>query len=587
MRTISVRNKLMLMFAAVIVAMGTFIGYISYDSAKYMIENNKKSDMADTINRIDININMWIMSVSRFAERTVNGPVVDKLFAEYEAENTDKYEEEIQSWFEDYVEIINPISDLVVFDNEKNVMYHYQNTEKVICDETNLENFFEEAQKEPNGEQWLGINQSLYAEEAVVTMVKAIPDDIEGTLKGILVVELNPDVFKNLLFNNQSLLKYQYMLIADKQEKIICINKITHTEWLSYAEEKLANGDSAFEMQIGQEKYYICGQYNGLTGWKIYSVISIDEIYPQLSELKRTITAAVTGALIIALILVVLFSQTLTEPICYLVNAMKQVENENFDIEIQNTRKDELGQLIDAFNFMVQKLRQFVFEVYQGKIAQKNIEIKALQAQINPHFLYNTLDSINWMLIEKEEYEISDIVISLGEILRYSIGGKEQIVALKDELKYVRRYLCIQKNRMEERLNYKLDIADDTLSCRVPKLILQPIIENAVLHGIEPKKEGGCIKITARKEGDYLIIAVWDNGVGMQEDVLNKLKLEIFEKQINSDNVGMPNIQRRLELHYGHGSTMEVQSSRGQGTTVILKMYVSEKNEDENGYYNY
>lgn len=587
MRTISVRNKLMLIFAAVIVAMGTFIGYISYDSAKYMIVNNKKSEMADTINRIDININMWIMSVSRFAERSVNGTVVDKLFAEYEAESADKYEKEIQSWFEDYVEIINPISDLVVFDNEKNVMYHYQNAEKVICDETNLEKFFEEAQKEPNGEQWLGINQALYSEEAVVTMVKAIPDAAESTMRGILVVELNPDIFKNLLFNNQSLLKYQYTLIVDKQEEIICVNKITHTEWLPYAEEKLANGDSAFEMQIGREKYYICGQYNGLTGWKIYSVISIDEIYPQLSDLKGTITAAVTGALLIALILVVLFSHTLTEPIYWLVNAMKEVENENFDIEIQNTRKDEIGQLIDAFNFMVQKLRQFVFEVYQGKLAQKNTEIKALQAQINPHFLYNTLDSINWMLIEKEEYEISDIVISLGEILRYSIGGKEQIVELKDELKYVRRYLCIQKNRMEERLDYKLDIADDTLQCRVPKLILQPIIENAVLHGIEPKKEGGHVKITARREGEYLIIAVWDNGVGMQEEVLNKLRLEIFEKQINSDNVGMPNIQRRLELHYGHGSTMEIQSIWKQGTTVVLKMYVSEKNEDENGYYNY
>lgn len=477
-----------------------------------------------------------------------------------------------------------------MFDDEKNVAYHYLETDNRVYEKKNVDILFAEAKKDLSGEQWIGVKQALYSEESVVTMVKAIPDYTRTKMRGILVVELNPDIFKNLLFNNQSLMKNQYTFIVDEEKEIICANKAAQIEWLSYAEEKYIQGNRTFELEQGEETYYVCCQYNGLTGWRTYSVVPLDEIYPQLSDLSGTITATVTGALLIALIYVMIFSHMITEPIRQLVKAMKQVENENFEIEIENERKDEVGQLIDAFNFMVQKIRQLIFEVYQRKLAQKNTEIKALQAQINPHFLYNTLDSINWMLIEKEEYEISDIVISLGDILRYSIGGKAQVVELRDELKYAKSYLCIQKNRMEERLEYEMDIAEDTLQYMVPKLILQPIIENAVLHGIETKIDGGKIYISSQKEGDYLFLSVYDNGVGMNEDTLQKLKRQIFEKERISDNVGMPNIQRRLELHYGHESTMEIESIQNYGTKVTLKMFISDREElrgEKDGYYDY
>ena len=267
---------------------------------------------------------------------------------------------------------------------------------------------------------------------------------------------------------------------------------------------------------------------------------------------------------------------------------MHEVQQENFDVEILDSRRDEFGLLFSTFNFMVRKIKQLICEVYQEKISQKNAEIKALQAQINPHFLYNTLDSINWMLIERGEMDISDVVISLGSILRYSISGKEGMVPLQDEMQYTDSYLCIQKNRMEERLNYQLDVAEDTLHYIVPKLILQPIVENAVLHGIEPKLEGGTVRVQSFLKENFLVISVKDDGVGMPEEKLEKLKAGISGDDEQYDRIGMKNIQRRLELCFGAESHMEIESSMENGTEVILWIAQTKMREGvENGSCDY
>lgn len=214
-----------------------------------------------------------------------------------------------------------------------------------------------------------------------------------------------------------------------------------------------------------------------------------------------------------------------------------------------------------------------ICEVYQKKIEQKNAEIRALQAQINPHFLYNTLDSINWMLIERDEQDISDVVISLGEILRYAVGGQNHLVPLGSEARYIESYLFIQKNRLEDRLNYQWELAEDTLDVLVPRLIMQPIVENAVIHGIEPLKKGGVILMKAWIEKEMLLIRVTDNGRGMNQEELEALREKISGTD-EIENIGMRNIQRRMELTYGQEQAMEIESVQGEGTTITLRMKV-------------
>ena len=221
---------------------------------------------------------------------------------------------------------------------------------------------------------------------------------------------------------------------------------------------------------------------------------------------------------------------------------------------------------------MVSKIDHLVKEVYQEKIAQKNAELEALQAQINPHFLYNTLDSISWMLMDIGADDISDVVVSLGDILKYSIHGKDVLVPLNEEVQYIESYLCIQKNRLEDRLCTSMEIQKETRACMVPKLILQPMVENAILHGIEPMKDGGRVRITAGLEQQNLLITIEDNGPGMAPEELEQCRAAVYSESGATDSIGMRNVHRRLCLHFGKEYGLAIESRHQEGTIVTLRM---------------
>ncbi|KAI4440252.1 sensor histidine kinase [Schaedlerella arabinosiphila] len=566
---ISVRKKLMLILAGIVIVLGLFIGYCSYEYALNMVTENKKSEMADTINRIDININFWGLEVTRLAQRIVDGNIAGEAFEEQEAGQISHLNE----WVSDYAHIIEAVSDIIILDTERNIRYHYLEGLDMLQDGRRLQECFEAAQSGLRGERWLGRGNSLYQGGEAVTLVKAIPMKEKDGMRGIVVIEINPEIFRSLLLSNQSLPISQYTFIVDKKGQILCTNRTVQPKWLEKIETTFQNGERSFILEWDQETYDVFGQYNGLTGWKTYSVVAVQDIFPQAAQLRGTIAMIVMLAVFAGLVAVTVLSCSITAPIRELSNAMKQVEQEKFDIEIQSRRKDEIGHLITSFHYMVGKIRQLICEVYQKKIEQKNAEIRALQAQINPHFLYNTLDSINWMLIERDEQDISDVVISLGEILRYAVGGQNHLVPLGSEARYIESYLFIQKNRLEDRLNYQWELAEDTLDVLVPRLIMQPIVENAVIHGIEPLKKGGVILMKAWIEKEMLLIRVTDNGRGMNQEELEALREKISGTD-EIENIGMRNIQRRMELTYGQEQAMEIQSVQGEGTTITLRMKV-------------
>lgn len=559
----------MLILAGIVIVLGLFIGYCSYEYALNMVTENKKSEMADTINRIDININFWGLEVTRLAQRIVDGNIAGEAFEEPEAGQISHLNE----WVSDYAHIIEAVSDIIILDTERNIRYHYLEGLDMLQDGRRLQECFEAAQSGLRGERWLGRGNSLYQGGEAVTLVKAIPMKEKDGMRGIVVIEINPEIFRSLLLSNQSLPISQYTFIVDKKGQILCTNRTVQPKWLEKIETTFQNGERSFILEWDQETYDVFGQYNGLTGWKTYSVVAVQDIFPQAAQLRGTIAMIVMLAVFAGLVAVTVLSCSITAPIRELSNAMKQVEQENFDIEIQSRRKDEIGHLITSFHYMVGKIRQLICEVYQKKIEQKNAEIRALQAQINPHFLYNTLDSINWMLIERDEQDISDVVISLGEILRYAVGGQNHLVPLGSEARYIESYLFIQKNRLEDRLNYQWELAEDTLDVLVPRLIMQPIVENAVIHGIEPLKKGGVILMKAWIEKEMLLIRVTDNGRGMNQEELEALREKISGTD-EIENIGMRNIQRRMELTYGQEQAMEIESVQGEGTTITLRMKV-------------
>ena len=336
------------------------------------------------------------------------------------------------------------------------------------------------------------------------------------------------------------------------------------------------------------DKYYISQRTMKDTGWDFYiyrpKAVSENAIHKLL---LKNIPLILISVLLLSLLGYV-FSIRMVSQLELLTENMNQINMGLRKVTVQSKSKDEVGVLIRSFQRMMDQMNHLISEVYESKIQLQNSEMRALQAQINPHFLYNTLDSINWMLIEKGEWEISDVVVSLGDILKYSLHGEEMLVLFEEELKYIESYLCIQKNRLEDRLTVQIEIDEEAKLCFVPKLILQPIVENAILHGIEKKKEMGRIQIQAIVREGTLEIRVTDDGIGMQPDRLMRFRESIMSDEISGKHIGMRNVHRRIQLHFGEAYGLKIDSEWQKGTTVTILLPVEEVDqakevtEDEN-----
>jgi len=227
---------------------------------------------------------------------------------------------------------------------------------------------------------------------------------------------------------------------------------------------------------------------------------------------------------------------------------MKKVEKGNFNISVEENWGGEIGVLYSSFNYMIKRINELIHEVYLSKIKEKDAELKALQAQINPHFLYNTLDTVNWLAVKHNVPEISKIVNSLASILRYSINKGNDVTTVDKELKHVESYITIQKIRFKDKFEVSFNIDKRILHYKTIKLILQPLVENAIIHGIETYEGKGKILINGYLDGEKIVFEVINNGNPIDLDLVNKL---LDSPSEDKDSYGIQNVNERIKLYYG------------------------------------
>lgn len=580
MKYMSFRMKLTLVFIVTAMIEGAIIGSLSFSHSKDIVVKNKKQEMSDTINRIDININVKVRYIMEILDNAVESQLVRNACT-LGWDEGEKWVRRV--YLDDYcaslIKSVGEEMDISII-NTSRVMYTTADTGGINPEDVSedvLNSYFEAMGDRNNKAVWTGIMPKLFSapeeDRQSVTVVRAIRDRNKDRNLGVMVIELDPDMFSNLLLGNQGLFQYQYLFIVDQKGQVVCSNPKVNNGWQKEIDDRFERGIRRFQLTWNGKDYYVCGQYNGITGWKSYSAIPLKGLFPQAEDLNNAIwMVVIISTLGIAAVTAVLV-YTMASPIKLLSKAMAQVQKGDFAVRVPNKRKDEIGELTESFNYMLEEINTLIRQVYQEKIAQKNAEVQALQAQINPHFLYNTLDSINWMLIDREENDISDIIISLGSLMRYSIEDENAFVPLGRELEYVLCYLKIQKNRLEDKLEYQISADESLEAYMVPRLILQPVVENAITHGIEPGRQRGNIRIAAEDYGEEILISVEDDGIGMTQDQLEHLRDENpdVEKEGHT-GIGIRNVDRRLRLHYGDRYGLMIESIHGKGTIVRLRI---------------
>jgi two-component system, sensor histidine kinase YesM len=364
-----------------------------------------------------------------------------------------------------------------------------------------------------------------------------------------------------------------YVYLMDKYGNIIYHPNLQYIHYGLETEDTqfaLLSPDGSYLREKGGEQVFTVIQTSMYTGWKIVVVNYVNDIMVPQSEVTGFLVWTILFGLMVIAGMSWIISILVSRPVLKLERSMASVEQGNFDSMV-NVRGDrEVERLSAAFNKMVTRIKALMGEIVHEQEAKRKSELKALQMQIHPHFLYNTLESVIWMAENGKNKEVVTMVSALSKLFRISLYKGMDSIPVEQELAHVQNYLIIQKMRYRDKINYQIEADEEAKKCMTIKLILQPIVENAIYHGIKDMGEG-LIKISAVLVGGMLVFKVYDNGVGMSQETINR----IFDKSFvatTGSGVGVKNVHERICLHYGPEYGINIQSEEGAGTLVMLTL---------------
>jgi two-component system sensor histidine kinase YesM len=420
--------------------------------------------------------------------------------------------------------------------------------------------------------------RNRYEHEKLLTFVNEIKDN-RGQVTASLAANVRSQ-FLNKFYNEVEKGIPGNFMIIDNEGSYIANSDAEPTDRNPEIYERIdgmiadtKRTEGIIQIKINGRNNFIIYSVSAHTGWKYIVAIPAIDIFGQIYSRHWYFAAAV----IIIVLLVIPFCYFVTgilyRPLEKLVRAMQKIENGDMRVRISDQRKDEYQKVYTGFNNMAEKLANLIEDLSNEKSLKKEAEINLLQAQINPHFLYNTLDSIYSIAMVYRVEEISQMVAALSRFFKVSLSGGKSDVPLRDALKIVETYLIIQNIRFNNKIDYKMSIPDEYLEVIVPKLLLQPIVENSVYHGMERKKEQGHLSLSCSINKNVFYIYIRDDGIGINEE-----KLAVLKKSIYSDNIEDPrsfalkNLNKQIILKYGQGYGLDIESREGVGTVVTVSI---------------
>ncbi len=385
-----------------------------------------------------------------------------------------------------------------------------------------------------------------------------------GTLLGIMVVRIDLSVIEVVNSRLQQALRSRFTIV-DEADNII-FNANTGLIGQKFTET----------IQPDKRDHIIVASPFDRQRWTTYLYMPKSELTAEGDLLRQNIYLLAVLMLLFLAIISIYLSSVITRPIKKLMSNILLVEKGQFEHVEDIHSRDEIGLLATRFNRMSRELKGLVSQIQQEEMKKAAAEIRALQSQINPHFLYNTLGSVKWIASMQQADTIVVMTDALIAMLRYAARAEGAMVSVREEFDNLRNYMTIQQVRYYNRI--RMDVfADDTLlEQRMPKLILQPIVENAIFHGLAETEEDGVVTIRIARGDHCFTIDVHDNGEGMDEETLRLIKASLAGEADNGESIGLHNVQRRIQLHYGNRYGIDCNSAQGAGTTFRICLPVEE-----------
>lgn len=424
------------------------------------------------------------------------------------------------------------------------------------------------------------VTNTSYSADKIFTVVKCFTQKNRGC-NGVVLIDIRHDILEQLL-ESISVGENSFLYVSDSENNVV----YTPANPLVYRidEEAFAGEDEANRIQISGSNYWVSNQVSEYTGWRSVGVISDFEYYQSMTRVYSVLILCMMICFAAVFVLALKISSTVTRPLFALRRLMSKVEAGDFSVRFNSEYNDEIGELGFSFNHMLEQINTLIRQLYVEKQARLEAQLKTLQEQIKPHFLYNTLDTVTWMARDHGAEDVVKMVEALTNMFRIGLSRGKDYISLKEEKHHVENYLYIQKIRYQDKLHYEIHIPEQYNGVIVPKLILQPLVENAIYHGIKLKRGGGTICVCAECMDNDLIIQVCDDGAGIDCERLALLQQQLKQtgQKDTEMGFGMFYVAERIALYYGNNYGVTIDSVKDGGTTVTLRIPMKWKEEAQN-----
>lgn len=581
---IHLQTKLIASYMVVIIIPLTFVGVYSYCTLENAIMNKISSSIEQTILQTGRMISMDMSKARKISDLIYINPKIQKNLAEYSKMNLDEFQD-------CYVEMRDDLNILTTFSNAYDVVLYYKETEpftlgysapKLQC-ESKISNTLAYKKLIQNNSEYywcttkLKVFGEFNSESIHVMLLRNIKSLENGEHIGVMTVSYSEKYISDIL-QKVSLGKSGFLFVMDEAGIVISHHNndllMTDISDRAYAQKIKKSPSGSFTQQIGKESYLF--NYNNIEGtdWHIVGVVKVQELTNELGYIRMAIIFSGMAVMVVAVLFSIKISNGISRRVKKLAKAMKRVEEGNLDVNIKSGKPaDEISLLYKGFNSMQEEIRNLIEQIKVTNQKKRSAELKALQHQINPHFLYNTLDSINWMAASRyKANDISMMVTSLASLFRLSLNKSNEITTVQNELEHVKSYINIQKIRFDGAFDVMFEVEHSLDDFKIIKLILQPLVENSILHGFKDIDYKGEILIKVFNKGEEIHFEVSDNGVGCDVELMNGKLLDSTNLEVNKGGYGVKNVDERIKLCYGDQYGIKFYDNGCSGTTVLIRL---------------
>lgn len=596
----SIRYKLILHFLLISILPSLVIGLLMGWIVNGIVEKQVNNHTMQLIDNVNKSLDYYAGNIQNISYFIAMNPEIQAFLNEGEAAIDDDHEEYRMSKFlQSFTTLYSEVAGIIVVrpngDYFSNEMYARTN------ESLTKEIWYQEAVGAKGIFKIIGhpsnrnvTTHSNYKDSEVVSVVRAIQDpDTQKTL-GVVLIDLKLRVIAETVRDVRLGKSGYLMVINDKGESIYAPrnSKIGSLDVALLGQQP----SGMFAQTVGNQKLQFIYQKSSFTNWTTVGVFAVQDSVQEIKDINLYLVTFVFIVCMLGIAASYYLSHSISRPISQLASFMRKVEEGNMSIRIPEEREDEIGLLGRSFNKMLSQMTRLISQVWSEQRLKREAELRSLQAHIQPHFLYNTLDTIQWLARKDGAKEATEMVEALSKLFRIGLSKGQEIIPLTNEIEHIQSYLKIQQTRYKDKLNYKIEVDGSCDDLFVLKLILQPLVENAIYHGIKERRGPGMIAIRAVISEEMLELIIQDDGVGMNDTRLAALRAVLEAVPDVSDmnaaqraaadrspnqatSYGLRNVQERIRLSYGEMYGILIDSKEKSGTTVTIKHPIIRKGQ--------